>query len=375
MAGRIAPGRRLAAWKDAILKSVNERRLLLPGGPDVIETAPEAERAAAAGPAPRAERAAAAGPAPEAERAAAAGPVPDAGEAAAEPSGSREGAARRAEENWLTASLHELIMPASDEPRVLPGMRVAARYQPAVAEAYLGGDWYQAIPLDDGEVLLAVGDVAGHGLPAASAMAKLRHAITGLAFAGHDPAEILGVLNRMLCRLRPDVLATALVARYRPADRTLRWTHAGHPPMLLARSNRVERLLHPGVLLGVSEDATYTCGSVRLHPDDLLVMFTDGLIEKRGGDLYEGLDMLSRAVAGAIGPAPVASSPLPPALPSAVAALLPPVVPALGVAPTAPPFTPPVPRDRLTAVMDAMAPSNEADDTCVLIAQVTGAPA
>ncbi|MGV9533021.1 hypothetical protein ACWDR9_05155, partial [Streptosporangium sandarakinum] len=69
MAGRIAPGRRLAAWKDAILKSVNERRLLLPGGPDVIETAPEAERAAAAGPAPKAERAAAVEPAPKAERA------------------------------------------------------------------------------------------------------------------------------------------------------------------------------------------------------------------------------------------------------------------------------------------------------------------
>ncbi|WP_326825930.1 PP2C family protein-serine/threonine phosphatase [Streptosporangium sp. NBC_01756] len=240
------------------------------------------------------------------------------------------------EENRLTAHLQKIIMPAQAEPSTLPGLRVAGRYQPAETAGYLGGDWYQAIALDDGDVLLAVGDVAGTGLAAASAMVKLRHTITGLAFARHDPAEILTVLNRLLCRLRPDVLATALVARYHPADRTLRWTHAGHPPMLLARGSHVERLLHPGVLLGVFEDASYTCGTVRLRPDDLLVMFTDGLIEKRGRDLYEGLDLMSDAVADALRP----------------------------ISPASP--------DRLSAVMEAMVPINAADDTCVLIAQVTG---
>jgi serine phosphatase RsbU (regulator of sigma subunit) len=175
--------------------------------------------------------------------------------------------------------------------------------------------------------------VSGHGLAAASAMAKLRHAITGLAFAHHDPAQILTVLNRLLCKLRPDVLATAIVARYSPADRTLRWTHAGHPPMLLARGAQVERLLHPGVLLGVFNDATYTCGTVRLRPDDLLVMFTDGLIEKRGRDLYEGLDLMSETLTGV--------------LRSAASA------------------------DRLPAVMDALVPSSVTDDTCILVTQVT----
>ncbi|MBB4937767.1 serine phosphatase RsbU (regulator of sigma subunit) [Streptosporangium album] len=241
------------------------------------------------------------------------------------------------EENRLTAHLQKIIMPVQTEPSTLPGLRVAGRYQPAEKAAYLGGDWYQAIGLDDGDVLLVVGDVAGTGLAAASAMAKLRHTITGLAFARHDPAEILTALNRLLCRLRPDALATALVARYHPGDRTLRWTHAGHPPMLLARGSHVERLLHPGVLLGVFEDASYTCGTVRLRPDDLLVMFTDGLIEKRGRDLYEGLDLMSAAVAEALRP----------------------------ISPASP--------DRLSAVMEAMVPINAADDTCVLIAQVTGA--
>ncbi|MFJ2028569.1 PP2C family protein-serine/threonine phosphatase [Streptosporangium sp. NPDC087985] len=249
----------------------------------------------------------------------------------------RDDLGQRLEENQLTAHLQKIIMPVQTEPSILPGLRVTGRYQPAEKAACLGGDWYQAIGLDDGDVLLAVGDVAGNGLAAASAMAKLRHTITGLAFARHDPAEILTALNRLLCKLRPDVLATALVARYHPGDRTLRWTHAGHPPMLLARGSHVERLLHPGVLLGVFEDATYTCGTVRLRPDDLLVMFTDGLIEKRGRDLYEGLDLMSAAVAEALGP-------LSPASP-----------------------------DRLSEVMEAMVPINEADDTCVLVAQVTGA--
>ncbi len=242
---------------------------------------------------------------------------------------------RLEEEHQLTAHLQNIIMPVQQEPYVLPGLRVAARYQPAETVAYLGGDWYQVIGLDDGDVLLAVGDVAGHGLAAASAMAKLRHAITGLAFAQHDPAQILTALNRLLCKLRPDVLATALVARYRPADRTLRWTHAGHPPMLLARGAHVERLLHPGVLLGVFEDAAYTCGTVRLRPDDLLVMFTDGLIEKRGRDLYEGLDLMSHALAETLGRSGLASG------------------------------------DRLAAAMEAIVPGNETDDTCLMITQIT----
>ncbi|MEV8630679.1 SpoIIE family protein phosphatase [Streptosporangium sp. NPDC051023] len=236
------------------------------------------------------------------------------------------------EENRLTAHLQNIIMPVQTEPYVLPGLRVSARYQPAETVAYLGGDWYQVIDLGDGDVLLAVGDVAGHGLAAASAMAKLRHAITGLAFAGHDPAQILTALNRLLCRLRPDVLATALVARYSTADRTLRWTHAGHPPMLLARGARIERLLHPGVLLGVFEDAAYTCGAVRLRPDDLLVMFTDGLIERRGRDIYEGLDLMSDALTEALRPSPT---------------------------------------DRLAAAMEAIVPGNETDDTCLMVTQIT----
>ncbi|WP_147268985.1 PP2C family protein-serine/threonine phosphatase [Sphaerisporangium album] len=238
---------------------------------------------------------------------------------------------RLAEESRLTAELQHIIMPVQEDFLTLPGLRVAVRYD-AAATAPLGGDWYQAIHLDDDEALLAVGDVAGNGLPAASAMAKLRHAITGLAFADKHPDEILVALNRLLRRLRPDVLATAVVARFRPRDRTLTFTHAGHPPMLLVRGRSVRRLLHPGVLLGVFDDVEYTRATVRMEPGDLLVMFTDGLIELPGRDLFEGLDDLAATIAGVVAADPP---------------------------------------DRLAAVMDALVPSNTGDDTCILVAQLT----
>ncbi|MEW9530893.1 PP2C family protein-serine/threonine phosphatase [Microbispora sp. NPDC049125] len=237
---------------------------------------------------------------------------------------------RLEEESQLTARLQHIIMPVENESFSVPGLRIAVRYIPAET-APLGGDWYQAIPLDQEEVLLAVGDVAGHGLAAASAMAKLRHAITGLAFADHDPAQTLVALNRLLRRMRPDVLATAVVARYRPADRMLTWTHAGHPPILLVRGDTVHRLLHPGVLLGVFEDVSYSTAQLRLEPEDLLLMFTDGLIERPGRDLFDGLEVLSVAVADAVRNAR---------------------------------------GDRLAAVTRVLTPSNTSDDTCILVARV-----
>ncbi|GIH80144.1 hypothetical protein Plo01_65730 [Planobispora longispora] len=238
---------------------------------------------------------------------------------------------RLVEESRLTAELQHIVLPVQEEFLTLPGLRVAVRYD-AAATAPLGGDWYQAIGLNDDEALLAVGDVAGSGLAAASAMAKLRHAITGLAFADQTPEQILVTLNRLLRRMRPDVLATALVARFRAQDRRLTFTHAGHPPMLLVRDGVVHRLLQPGVLLGVFDDVDYVGASVQLEPNDLLVMFTDGLIERPGRDLFEGLDILSATITAVLRTAPA---------------------------------------DQLAAVTNALAPSNTSDDTCILVAHLS----
>ena len=129
---------------------------------------------------------------------------------------------------------------------------------PADRRARVGGDWHQIVPLPDGDLLLAVGDVAGHGLAAAATMAQLRHALAGLALLTPSPAAILTALNTLLCQ-RPDVdalLATAVVARYEPQHKRLTWAQAGHPPALVARTGGVRPLSRPsGLLLGVSTDS------------------------------------------------------------------------------------------------------------------------
>src|ERR687890_1144476 len=106
-----------------------------------------------------------------------------------------------AAEHALAARLQQIILPIPDGPLDLPGLRVALRYLPAVQEHFVGGDWYHAGELRDGSVLLAVGDVAWHGTPAATAMAQLRHALRALAVTTTDPAELLGHLNRLGCGL------------------------------------------------------------------------------------------------------------------------------------------------------------------------------
>ena len=110
-------------------------------------------------------------------------------------------------------------------------MRVGIRYLPAEQASRVGGDWYHAAPTEDGGVLLAIGDVAGHGLPAAAVMAQLRHALAALTItATTEPAELLTHLNRLLLSGGNTAsTATALVAHYDPATSTLRWAQAGHP--------------------------------------------------------------------------------------------------------------------------------------------------
>ena len=124
-----------------------------------------------------------------------------------------------AAEHALAARLQQIILPIPDGPLDLPGLRVALRYLPAVQEHFVGGDWYHAAELRDGSVLLAVGDVAGHGTPAATAMAQLRHALRALAVTTTDPGVLLGLLNRLTYDLdleQPELCGTAVIARYRP---------------------------------------------------------------------------------------------------------------------------------------------------------------
>ena len=215
---------------------------------------------------------------------------------------------RLADEHELAGRLQRIILPIPDGPIELPGLKVALRYLPAGQESLVGGDWYQATRLRDGSVLLAVGDVAGHGTPAATTMAQLRHALRALSMTTSDPGVLLGHLNRLTCDLEresPELSATAVVARFDPARREIVWAQAGHPPPLLNRAGRTDPLVRPpGPMLGVVDDAVYPTARLPLINGDLLLLYTDGLVEHRRRGLDDGLAQAIRTVDEAVAASP-----------------------------------------------------------------------
>jgi serine phosphatase RsbU (regulator of sigma subunit) len=195
----------------------------------------------------------------------------------------------------INQSLRRTILPDADRHSDVNGMRVAIRYRAADQTAGIGGDWYLADPLPGGGLLLAVGDVAGHGLPSAGTMVQLRHSAFALAVAGHDPATILSVLNHLLCQQPTVTMATAVLAVYQPRTRELTWARAGHLPILAASRHGVESLWQPaGLILGARAEAEYVNGVRRLGEYELLVMYTDGYVEAPGQQIDDGLRQLER---------------------------------------------------------------------------------
>ncbi|MFE9423692.1 SpoIIE family protein phosphatase [Kitasatospora sp. NPDC006697] len=207
-----------------------------------------------------------------------------------------------AERARLALQLQHAIMPPSRGPLDLSGLQAAVRYRPAEKDHLIGGDWYDALTLPTGEILLCVGDVAGHGIEAATGMVALRNALRGLAATGAGPAQLLTWLNSVTHHLTDSVTATAVCALYQPGTRRLRWARAGHLPPVLLRGGRAEMLPQlGGVLLGAVDQADYEEGETHLRPGDTLVMYTDGLIERRDDSLQACLDSLLALSEGATG--------------------------------------------------------------------------
>jgi serine phosphatase RsbU (regulator of sigma subunit) len=194
---------------------------------------------------------------------------------------------------------HSLLTP----PPQPDGLTIAVRYRPASSHALVGGDWYDAFEQSDGATLLVIGDVVGHNVEAASAMAQLRSAVRTLAYDRPDsPAGTLVRVDRVLAGLHVGTLATALVARLEAPGpdgrRTLRWSSAGHLPPLLVHADGRTRLLETRAerMLGTDEPASRTDHEATVAPGDTVLLCTDGLVEAGRVGIDEGLARIAGAV-------------------------------------------------------------------------------
>jgi serine phosphatase RsbU (regulator of sigma subunit) len=203
-----------------------------------------------------------------------------------------------AEEHLLAIRLQRAIMPPDAPPVEAAGIDVAVRYRPAGQGHLVGGDWYDTLLLPAAEVLLVVGDVAGHGIDAVTGMVAARNSLRGLAITGAGPADLLGMLNGVMCHLTSGVVGTVVCGLYDPETRVLRWARAGHLPPVLVRGGAARELPLPGgVLLGMDPDALYEEATQPLQPGDTVLLFTDGLIERRGESIEEVLGEFVATVA------------------------------------------------------------------------------
>jgi hypothetical protein len=201
---------------------------------------------------------------------------------------------RQREQRTVAETLQAALLPET-----LPQLgatEAAVRYLPGVEGIHVGGDWYDLIALDDTHLLGVVGDVSGHGLPAAAVMATLLYATRAYAAEGHAPEVILGKLSGLLSVEHSDQFATILLVLIDLEGQNITVVNGGHPPLLLVRDHQGEYLNgHIGLPVGVSDTPTYTPLTVPFSPGTTLLAFTDGLIERRGESLDVGLGRLRQA--------------------------------------------------------------------------------
>ncbi|MGK3941609.1 SpoIIE family protein phosphatase [Streptomyces caeruleatus] len=194
---------------------------------------------------------------------------------------------RAQSEHRLAVELQEAVLPRWRGSLRLPHrgtetLDLAAHCLRSSTSALIGGDWYDALELADGETLLSVGDLTGHGVAVASGMATLLGAVRGMAMAGTQPGPLMALLSQLLDATAHPALGSAVCCRYRPGTRTLVWAQAGHPAPLLFRDGTGRRLDSPdGVLLGATSGAVYAQAEETLEPGDLLLLHTDGLVPGR----------------------------------------------------------------------------------------------
>jgi serine phosphatase RsbU (regulator of sigma subunit)/CheY-like chemotaxis protein len=197
------------------------------------------------------------------------------------------------EERHLALTLQRSLLPRR-LPQV-PGFDFSVRYEPASSHAEIGGDFYE-LAMVDGKLVVAIGDVVGHSLHAATVMAELRHALRAYVSEGHGPAAVLAELNRLMIRLLPDEIATVCLLLVDPVTGQVRAACGGHLPPLLVFEGKAAPVQLAGPLLGVQierpDDVTFD-----LPPGGVLVLLTDGLVERSDRSFEVGLAQVLEAAA------------------------------------------------------------------------------
>jgi serine phosphatase RsbU (regulator of sigma subunit) len=204
----------------------------------------------------------------------------------------RDALGREAEQRTVADELQRGLFP--DQLPVIPGLQLAARSTPGDSSMRVGGDWYDVVSLPSGEVGLVVGDVVGHDLPAATAMGQIRAALRAFAVHETSPATVLARVDTMVNILGVSDLTTCLYAIVNPATGAFRWSSAGHLNPLVVEASGKSRLLRgdPGPPLGASDTAVYADRAAQIPRGGSVLLYTDGLVERRSRSISEGLARL-----------------------------------------------------------------------------------
>ncbi len=186
-------------------------------------------------------------------------------------------------------------------PEALPemeGMQFAAHYEPAAPGLEVGGDWYEVVPHDDGSVTVVIGDVAGRGIKAASVMGRVRPALRAYIADGHPPAAAVARLDQLIKESDSPEMTTLFLLEIAPSG-AAEFVRAGHPPALVRRPDGTVFDLSEGGVppLGILDEVEWTSDLTELEPGSLILLYTDGLIERRDAHLHAGLERLKQLFA------------------------------------------------------------------------------
>ncbi len=200
---------------------------------------------------------------------------------------------RAEQEHRIAETLQRSLLP--EELPDIPGIALAARYVPSTSGMEVGGDWYDVVPLPDGRVGVAIGDVAGHGLRAAATMGQLRMALRAYALEESSPLRVVRRVRELVQRLLPSEMATLLYLTFDPEASSITFSNAGHLPPLLVPPEGPASYVEEGLAppLGATPHPEYDVeAAAAIEPGATLLLFTDGLVERRGDSLRRGLDRL-----------------------------------------------------------------------------------